>query len=364
MQDRHPAKPGRWSISANPESLANADIIVVAVRLPVSADGLVDREPLDSAADLLRDAGLRDRMILLASTVPCGTTRTFAETLGGGGRTLVAHAPERLSAGQDRTVLRQIPHLVGGLGTQATEAGARFLGTFCDQVVPVSSPEVSELSKLLENAFISTGVALANEITRLAHSSGISATEVCQAAATKTQGYFPFYPGPGVGGHCLPNDLQILAGSARARGLESPLFEAVAAVNDAAPEIVVNRLEAILESAGSILKRARVLLVGVGFKIGSSDTTATPAVGIVRLLRRRGASPAFVDSAVPDFAVDGQAVERVDASALKNELFDACIVMSGDRSVTGRAVESAANCVLDAGGARILHGSVIGAHRL
>jgi UDP-N-acetyl-D-glucosamine dehydrogenase len=261
-------------------------------------------------------------------------------------------------------VLRRIPHLVGGLTEVATEAGARFLGTLCDQVVPVSAPEVSELSKLLENAFLSTGIALVTEVTRIAHSVGIPAAEVCQAAATKSSGYFPFYPGPGVGGHCLPNDLELLASAGRARGLNTPLLEAVAATNGGAPRVVVNRLQTILRAAGQDLNGARVLLVGVGFKLGSSDTTASPAADIVRLLRHHGASPVFTDSTVFQFAVDTQAVDRVDAGELRGQHFDACIVLSGDRALSGATVASAAACVLDAGGGRILKGGIKGAYTL
>ena len=141
-----------------------------------------------------------------------------------------------------------IPHLVGGLDPRAGRLAAAFLSCLCDMVVPVASPEVSELSKLLENAFITVGVGLAGEITRIAHGLGVSASEVCEAAATKTLGYHPFHPGPGVGGHCLPNDLRMLQAAARNLGWDAPLLAGASRVTAEQPRWVVDRLETLVRA--------------------------------------------------------------------------------------------------------------------
>jgi nucleotide sugar dehydrogenase len=351
----------------DPSALGGAQVVIVAVRALVSPDGSVDLEPLRSAAAVLRADGREDRLVLVESTLPPGTTRVFAEEWVGAGPHsgyFVAHAPERLAAGQDWTDLRTMPHLVGGVDPASTELAGLFLGRLCETVVRVSSPEVSELSKLLENAFISVGVGLTGEITRIAHGLDISASEVCAAAATKSIGYHAFYPGAGIGGHCLPNDLKILRAAAARLGGETPLIQGVIQVASQQPRFVVDRLESLLTRSGAPLSGADVVLVGVGFKIGSPDTTATPASEVVRNLRARGARALYVDSQVPEFTVDGAPVPRVAPDALIDDAFPAGIVLSGDRTIDADRLERAVRVLLDAGGARVLRGAFSAVHRL
>ena len=223
MSALNPESGSEWSADWEPAVLDGAEVVVVAIRVLPREDGTIDLEPLVAAADMLRGRMREPGLILLASTVPPGTTRCFAASLRACPRVLVAHSPERLSVGHDRADLRRIPHLLAGVDAAATRVGADFLSAICDQVVEVSSPEISELAKLLENAFLTTGIALSNEITRIAHGLGVPAQEVCEAAATKPHGYFPFFPGPGMGGHCLANDLAILRSTARRGTASSPV---------------------------------------------------------------------------------------------------------------------------------------------
>jgi nucleotide sugar dehydrogenase len=261
-------------------------------------------------------------------------------------------------------MLRRIPRLVGGIDADSARLAASFLRRLCDDVFPVSSPEVSELSKLLENAFISVGVALVGEATGIARALGISGREVTEAAATKPFGYHAFHPGPGVGGHCLPNDLDTMASCARELGCDAALLDAASAVVARMPVAVVDELEAILRQSGRALHGARVLVVGAGFKIGTEDTTASPAREVIRQLRRRGAASFYTDSLVDSFCVDDQAVARVDAKALDHERFTAALVLSGDRALRAESLMRAADVVLDAGGGQAIPGGLPGAHRL
>jgi UDP-N-acetyl-D-glucosamine dehydrogenase len=220
----------------------------------------------------------------------------------------------------------------------------------CDTVVPVSSPEVSELSKLLENAFLSVNIGLVNEITRLSLSLGVQSQEVCEAAATKPFGYLPFYPGPGVGGHCLPNDLWLLANSARSHGWNPELLDGAIAVNAHAPLLVVDRIEQLLREKGKELRGASILLVGVGFKPGSGDTTLSPAFTVVRELRERGAFPSFSDSRVPRFEVDGIPVPAITPAEITKGAFNAVTILSGDDRLKPDALTGVADVLLDASG--------------
>lgn len=322
---------GKPDASLDPFVLAESDALVAAIKMHGATEGL------DDLGALLGELPKRPRLVVVASTVPVGATRAFARSWGSDETTFVVHAPERVQGGHEVGDLRSIPHLVGGLDAASLELGVRLLETYCDHVQPVSSLEVSELSKLLENAFRSVNIALIAEMTKLAHASGVSAGEVAEAAATKPFGYFPFHPGAGVGGHCLVNDLGLLPPSA--------LLEAVRALIDEMPAVAVDRLAMLLALPGK-----RVLVVGTGYKPGSSEQTASPACGIVRELRVRGAIPWFVDSRNASFTVDGD-----DVPAARSELlgtFDAAIIVSGDDAVTAEELRRAAPVVLDASGGR------------
>ncbi|HEU4557804.1 MAG TPA: nucleotide sugar dehydrogenase [Longimicrobium sp.] len=340
--------------------LADADVVVVAVRVPVRADGSVDDEPLRAVAAALRQHSRSPRLVVVASTVPPGCTRAFAGWLGDDGGCFVAHAPERLAAEHGWRDLRGIPHLVGGVDQASTQAAALLLGTFCDQVVPVSAPEVSELAKLLENTYRAVNIALVGEVTRIAHGFGVAAAEVCRAAATKPFGYHAFYPGPGAGGHCLPNDLQILRHAAALHGRPTPLLDGTATAAAIQPALVVDRVEAL---AGGTLHGRAVLLVGAGFKPGSADTTASPVRAVARLLRERGARPAYLDGRVECLEVDGEPVPRVSPDALGAETFAAAVVLAGDPALAAARLASIP-VVLDAGGAHVLRGALAGMHTL
>lgn len=361
-------RPGKTvSVSDDPAILEEAEVVLVAVRVLLQVDGTTDLEPLRSAAAALSAHARPARLVLVSSTLPPGSTRVLAERwldLPADSGCFVAHSPERLSVGHDWTVLRKIPHLVGGVDEASTRLGEGLLSKICEKVVPVSRPEVSELSKLLENGFISVGVALTGEITRIAHALGISAYEVCEAAASKPSGYHAFYPGPGIGGHCLPNDLRMLWAESQRLGCPAPLLEATEQIAALQPRFVVDRLEALLRAAGASLLHTSVLVVGVGFKVGSPDTTATPASDVIRHLRARGARPAYIDSGVPAFEVDGDRVERLEPAELREGAFPAGVVLAGDPSLAASRLERAVRVLLDAGGGRALDGALSRADRL
>ncbi len=321
--------------------LDGAPVTIVAVRALPRPDGSFDLEPLRSAARSVAGAGGRG-LVVLSSTVPPGTTRQFAEWVGSGRP--VAHAPERLSVGDDWRTLKRTPHLVAGVTPAATRLAEALFEPLCERVEPVSAPEVSELSKLLENAFLSVGIGLVGDVTAAAHGLGVSAHEVCAAAATKPSGYFPFFPGAGVGGHCLPNDLAMLAGTAAAVGADPAVVVGTCRTLDRQPALAVDRLEELLREASRDLHQARVLLVGVGFKPGCSDTTASPAGPVASILRERGARVEYLDE-----GVDNWLIPRVRASSLPDEQFDAAVVLSGDGAVTDRDLLATGAVVLRTG---------------
>jgi nucleotide sugar dehydrogenase len=245
---------------------------------------------------------------------------------------------------------------VGGLTPRATERASAFLDGAGLRPVPVSAPEVSELAKLLENAFLTANIALIGEFTRLANALGLAAHEVTAAAATKPHGYFPFHPGPGMGGHCLRNDLDLLRQHGAELALRTPLLDGIAAVAAELPHLAVARLEDRVAAVGRSLAAGTVLLVGVGFKPGSPDLTETPAVPIARLLRTAGATPAYLDEQVPSFVVDGLPLPRLRPGQLPGAGLVAVLVVAGDRTVPVETLRASDACLLDAGGGSIMQG--------
>ena len=201
--------------------------------------------------------------------------------------------------------------------------------------MPVSAPEVSELAKLLENAFLTTGISLIGEITRLAHAAGVPAREVTEAASTKPHGYFPFHPGPGSAATACPTTSTCCGSTRRPRPADADAGRHRAGGGRAA-DLVVARLERLLADSGRHSRNRDVLLVGVGFKVGSPDVTETPAEPIVRRLREAGARVAYADAQVPVFAVDGVPLRRVAAAELARERFAVGVVLAGDRTVGSR----------------------------
>jgi UDP-N-acetyl-D-glucosamine dehydrogenase len=337
--------------------LHEADVIVIAVRAPVNQEGVVDLRAVISAVRIIEELASRPRLVLIETTLPPGTTRKLATGLSSdvSARTQVAHCPERLRVGDTIDNVRRVPRLVGGLTDEATALGVQFLQDVGIPAVPVSGPEVAELAKLLENGFLTTGIALLGEITRISHRLGISAAEVADAAETKPDGYFPFRPGPAIGGHCLINDLRMLRKTAADLGVDAPLL---AGVQEAAEELNANvlaRLKSLLRRHDQQLDGACIWLVGIGFKVGSSDTSGSPAIDLTRQLRRCGCKVVFSDSRVRAFEVDGVDVVR---AAVQTQEFRsaAALIVSGDPDIEINVVRERAAVVLDLGGARVMSG--------
>ncbi len=335
-------------------ALADVDVVFIAVRVE-SHDGATDLAVARGALRSLSAAARRPPLILFESTVPPGSTRALATEVFGADSlqfAMTAHCPERLRVGDEIAAIRATPRLVGGLSETATSLGAAFLERLGVTPVPVTCPEITELSKLLENTFLTTGIALMGEVTRLSHAIGVSAQEVAQAAATKPHGYFPFRPGAGIGGHCLINDLAMLRATAARAGITSPLLDGVQHAAGQLTATVVERLENLLAENRLSLAGARVGIVGVGFKPDSGDVTNSAAIDLVRALRTRGADVGYIDSLVADFAVDGARLARLTPGEAPS--LQALLVLGGDRGTDLAQLARDVPATLDASGRRLV----------
>jgi UDP-N-acetyl-D-glucosamine dehydrogenase len=281
--------------------LHEAEAILVCVPTPLTRNREPDLGPLLGAAQALAGVIRRDQVVVLESTTFPGTTRDHLvplleeSGLRAGEDFALAFSPERVDPGRTDYTIRNTPKVVGGLTARCTERAAAVYERVCDHLVPVSTPEVAELSKLLENVFRSVNIALVNELAILADRMDIDIWEVVDAAATKPFGFMRFEPGPGMGGHCLPVDPFYLAWKAREYDLSTEFVELAGKVNQHMPYFCLEKIVRTLNDAGKPVRGSRVLMLGVSYKAGVGDTRESPALKIISLLRRRGADVRYHD---------------------------------------------------------------------
>jgi len=304
--ERLQAVLGSIQFTTRAVELHETEAILVCVPTPLTRNREPNLGPLQSAAQALAGVVRRDQLIVLESTTFPGTTREHMvpmleeSGLRAGEDFALAFSPERVDPGRTDYTMRTTPKVVGGLTAACTERAAEVYGRICDHVVKVSTPEVAELSKLLENIFRSVNIALVNELAILADRMDIDIWEVIDAAATKPYGFTRFDPGPGMGGHCLPVDPFYLAWKAREYDLSTEFIELAGKVNQYMPYYCMDKIERTLNDAHKPVRGSRVLLLGVSYKAGVGDTRESPALKIMQLLRKHGAEVSYHDPHVPE----------------------------------------------------------------
>jgi UDP-N-acetyl-D-glucosamine dehydrogenase len=330
--------------------LHEADAILVCVPTPLTRNREPDLGPLLGAARDLAGVVRRGQTVILESTTFPGTTRDHMvplleeSGLRAGEDFALAFSPERVDPGRTDFTLRTTPKVVGGLTPACTEAAVAVYAAVCDHVVPVSTPEVAELSKLLENIFRSVNIALVNEMAMLADRMGIDIWEVVQAASTKPYGFMRFEPGPGMGGHCLPVDPFYLTWKAREYDLSTEFIELAGKVNQQMPYFCLEKAERALNDAGKPVRGAKILVLGVSYKAGVGDIRESPALKIIRLLSERGADLSYHDPHVPELPELGLRNAPLPAAA---DGVDLAIIVTAHPSVDHRDVTERAQLTLD-----------------
>jgi UDP-N-acetyl-D-glucosamine dehydrogenase len=288
--------------------LARADAVFICVPTPLTPNREPDLEPLLGAARALSHVVQRDQLVILESTTYPGTTREQLvpllerHGLKVGDGLNVAFSPERVDPGRTDFSMRNTPKVVGGITPDCTRRAAAVYSRVCETVVPVSCPEVAEMTKLLENIFRSVNIALVNELSILADRMGIDIWEVIDAAATKPYGFMRFDPGPGMGGHCLPVDPFYLTWRAREFHMSTEFIELAGKINQQMPHYCVERIEQALNDAERSVKASRILLLGASYKGGVGDIRESPALKIMEVLLARGALVSYNDPYVPRLA--------------------------------------------------------------
>ena len=330
-------KAGRLRATTDMTKLAEMDVVDICVPTPLRKTKDPDLsyvvKALEGAAASLK-AG---QLVILESTTYPGTTDEVAlpmlEARGFKAERdfFLAFSPERVDPGNATYLTKNIPKVVGGYGPASTEAATLLYSQIVATVVPVSSTRVAEMVKLLENTFRAVNIGLVNELAQMCHKLDIDVWEVIEAAKTKPFGFMPFYPGPGLGGHCIPIDPYYLSWKARQSGFECRFIELAGQVNSSMPDYVVERVGDALNSARKPINGSRVHLFGVAYKKDVSDMRESPALDILELLTRRGAVITYTDPYVPTLKHGGQTLQSVpDADALRRA--PDCIVICTDHS--------------------------------
>jgi len=302
---------GKFIVTATMASLSEADAILICVPTPLSKSKDPDLSAVVAAGEAVSRYLRRGQLIVLESTTYPGTTSEVllpmleATGLNSGSDFYLAFSPERVDPGNPEYGVANITKLVGGCTSSATDVAATMYEQIVGKVVKVSSPHVAEAAKLLENTFRSINIGLANEMAMICRHLGIDVWEVIAAASTKPFGFMPHYPGPGIGGHCIPLDPHYLAWKVRLRGYEPRLIGVASQINADMPRHVVELVSEALNDLGRSVRNSKVLVLGIAYKPHVSDIRESPALDIIELLHRRGAILTYCDPYVPELVTPG-----------------------------------------------------------
>jgi UDP-N-acetyl-D-glucosamine dehydrogenase len=326
---------------------------VICVPTPLDAMKEPDTSFMESAARQIAPHLHPEMLVTLESTTYPGTTEEIVQPilesfgLKVGADLYLAFSPERVDPGNPVYQTKNTPKVVGGVTTQCTEAAVAFYERFLDTVVPVSSTRTAEMTKLLENIFRCVNIALMNELLLVSERMGINIWEVVDAAKTKPFGFMPFYPGPGLGGHCIPIDPFYLSWKARQFDMHTEFIELAGKTNETMPYYVVERLMSTLNTHRKPLAGSRILILGVAYKANIDDMRESPAIKIAGLLRDKEADVVYHDPYVSEFVVGGSAVPFVELTEEEVASADAVLVVTDHSNVDYDVVVRSAKLILD-----------------
>ena len=311
---------GKLTATTDYDVVRDTDAILIALPTPLSANREPDLSFIVDAAELVAERVRPGHVVALESTTYPGTTREeLLPRLEAGGLEVgkdffLAFSPERVDPGRTDWTVKTTPKLVGGITPACTERACALYRQAIDTVIPVSSPEAAELTKLLENIFRAVNIALVNELAQLCDRMNVDVWEVVEAAATKPFGFMSFKPGPGLGGHCLPVDPFYLAWKAREFDFYTEFVELAGKINENMPYFCLEKITRALNSDEKAVKGSRVHLVGVAYKADVSDLRESPALKLIELLRAEGANVSYHDPHVPELPVHGLRSQDLDGS--------------------------------------------------
>ena len=336
--------------------LAEAPVIVVCVPTPLSPDGGPDLTAVTSASEAIAAHLAEGTLVVLESTTYPGTTEEVVRPileksgLAIGVDVHLAFSPERIDPGNPTYGVANTPKVVGGVTSACTQAASAFYGKFVEQVVQARGTREAEMAKLLENTYRHVNIALVNEMAVFCRELDIDLWDAISCASTKPFGFQAFYPGPGVGGHCIPIDPNYLSYKVRTLGYPFRFVELAQEINARMPGYVAQRAGEMLNRAGRAVRGARVLLLGVTYKPDIADQRESPARPVARKLRQSGARLVFHDPHVREWTVDGEPVRRADDLEAELASADLAILLQHHSAYDADALARSARLLLDTRG--------------
>lgn len=347
-------RQGRLRATDDYAALAEMDAVTICVPTPLGKAKDPDISYIIRAAEALGQYVHPGMLVALESTTYPGTTeevlipRLVHNGCRVGVDVFLAFSPERVDPGNPHYNTRNTPKVVGGVTPACLEVAQALYGAAVDRVVPVSSPAVAEMTKILENTFRAVNIGLVNELAMICRSLGIDVWEVIRAASTKPFGFMPFYPGPGLGGHCIPIDPLYLTWKMRGMGQQTRFIELADTVNSTMPQYVVNRIAEALNDDAKPVKGSRILVLGVAYKADIDDLRESPAIVIIEELRRRGARVTYNDPHIPTMRLGrDEVLESVQLTKDTLDWADCVVVHTAHKAYDWNWVAQYARLVFD-----------------
>ncbi len=319
--------------------IKKADAIIICVPTPLRKTGEPDLSFVLSASSEIKNYLSKGKIIILESTTYPGTTEEIilpllqSKNLKVGKDFYLAFSPERVDPGNQQFKTRNIPKVIGGVTKKCAKMAGLLYSQIVEKVILVSSPRVAEMVKLLENSFRSVNIALANETALICNKLGIDVWEVISAASTKPFGFMPFFPGPGIGGHCIPSDPMYLVWKARLSGYEPRLIKTAQEINSYMPHYVIDKLISALNFREKTVKGAKVLVVGITYKPDVNDLRESPALEIMEELLNKGASLRYFDPYVPELKLGNRKFKSLRLNPAKIKDFDCVLIVTNHKKI-------------------------------
>ncbi len=328
---------GKLTASTDFQTLSQIDTISICVPTPLGKTKDPDVSYIIHAADRIRECGGTGKLIVLESTTYPGTTEEIIlpRLCSTGDRVgsdfFLAFSPERIDPGRTDFTIHDTPKVVGGVTPNCLEVALALYGTVIDKPVPVSSTATAEMVKLLENSFRAVNIAIVNEVALMCDKLGLDVWEIVEAAGTKPYGFMRFYPGPGLGGHCIPVDPHYLSWKLRTLNFTARFIELAAEINGYMPNYVVGKITDALNEERKSLNGSNILILGVAYKANIGDVRESPAFDIMQILQEKGAHICFHDPYVEELVLDDRVIRRSELSAHVLQQAD-CVVVVADHA--------------------------------
>ena len=344
---------GKFNVTTNDKILSSSDVVIVCVPTPLRKIKEPDISYIIHASRAIQKHIHPGQLIIVESTTYPGTTRDVIlpelEKSGffHGKDFFLAFSPERIDPGNPKFNLVNIPKVIGGINQEGTDLGKLLYSKILKKVIGVPNAEIAEVTKLLENTFRIVNIALINEFSMLCNKLNIDVWEVLKAASTKPFGFMPFYPGPGIGGHCIPADPMYLSWKAQTVGFETKMVDLAAKPNRLMPAYVVKRIRGILKKDKLKLKDAKILVLGAAYKKNVNDLRESPALDIIQLLKKNGAIIKYHDTYIPYLNIHGLKYRscKLTPSILKNQ--DLILIVTDHSDVNYSMVKKYATKIFD-----------------